>query len=84
MMNAKVRVFALARELGMEARDLVVFARALGLDSVRSQLSTITKEVHDSLVTAVRQGRASGGSLPHPPPTPSLPRIDDHLWRGQG
>ena len=53
----KVRIFALARELGMESKDLVVFCQQHGLD-VKSQLSTIEPEVREQILQLVKKPTA--------------------------
>ena len=62
MNEKRVRVFALARELRMESRDLVHLAQRLGLD-VKSQLSILTKDAQDVLLTAGRQGRTGDPTI---------------------
>jgi translation initiation factor IF-2 len=54
----KVRIFALARELNMESKDLVVLCKQHGID-VKSQLSTIEPEVRDQIVDLVKRGPAT-------------------------
>jgi hypothetical protein len=50
-----VRLFVVARQLGMESKDLVELCRAAGIE-VPSQLSTLTKEQHDTIVDLLRPG----------------------------
>src|SRR6185437_13620247 len=52
MLKEKVRIFALARELGMESKELVALCRQNGID-VMSTLSTIEPEVRDQIVALV-------------------------------
>ena len=72
MQNEKVRIFALARELGMESKDLVALCKQHGID-VKSQLSTIEPEVRDQVMQMV-QKHGSGAAQPvhRPATTPSL------------
>ncbi|MGH7222534.1 MAG: translation initiation factor IF-2 [Gemmataceae bacterium] len=72
MLNEKVRIFALARELGMESKDLVALCRQNGID-VKSQLSTIEPEVRDQIVQLVEQQGSGSASAPHRPSGPLSP-----------
>ncbi len=73
MVKEKVRIFALARELGMESKDLVALCRQNGID-VKSQLSTIEPEVRDQVVQLV-QKKSGSASAPHRS-VPTLPATD--------
>jgi translation initiation factor IF-2 len=68
----KVRIFALARELGMESKDLVVFCQQHGLD-VKSQLSTIEPEVREQILQLVKKPTAPAAPPPPPPPAAVAP-----------
>jgi translation initiation factor IF-2 len=74
LLKEKVRIFALARELGMESKDLVALCRQNGID-VKSQLSTIEPEVRDQVVQLVQK---KGSGTPSGPArsTPTLPQVD--------
>ncbi len=67
MQKEKVRIFALARELGIESKDLLNLCRQNGID-VKNQLSTIEPEVRDQVVQLVQKQ----GSKTAPPPTPRV------------
>jgi len=73
-LKEKVRIFALARELGMESKDLVALCRQNGID-VKSQLSTIEPEVRDQVVQLVQKKGSGSASAPHRP-APTLPPVD--------
>jgi translation initiation factor IF-2 len=49
LVNEKVRIYVLARELSMESKDLVALCRQLGIE-VKSQLSSIEPEERDRIV----------------------------------
>jgi translation initiation factor IF-2 len=71
----KVRIFALARELGMESKDLLNLCRENGID-VKNQLSTIEPEVRDAVVALVkRQGNAATGTAAPSSATPVVPQV---------
>jgi translation initiation factor IF-2 len=56
--HEKVRIFALARELGMESKDLLTICRQLGIDA-KNQLSTIEPEQREQIVQSLqRRGSA--------------------------
>jgi translation initiation factor IF-2 len=84
LIKEKVRIFALARELGMESKDLVALCRQNGID-VKSQLSTIEPEVRDQVVHLVERhtsGPATGAHRPGgasvlPPVDRRIPVLDD-------
>jgi hypothetical protein len=65
-----VHIFALARELGMESKDLVVLCNQHGI-KVMSQLSTIEPAVRDQITDLVKRG--AGRAAPPPPPPPPTP-----------
>jgi translation initiation factor IF-2 len=83
LQTEKVRIFALARELGMESKDLVALCRQHGIE-VKSQLSTIEPEVRDQVVQLVqKKGSASSGPASArststlSPPDRKIPILDD-------
>jgi translation initiation factor IF-2 len=59
----KIRIFALARELDMESKDLLVMCRQHGID-VKNQLSTIEPEVRDQIVQLVKRGATASPAPP--------------------
>lgn len=58
MLREKVRIYVLARELGIESKDLIALCRQLGIE-VLSQLTSIEPEQRDALVTLVSRQRAN-------------------------
>jgi translation initiation factor IF-2 len=73
LLKEKIRIFALARELDMESKDLVALCRQNGID-VKSQLSTIEPEVRDQIVQLVQKKGSSSSSAPQRPT--NLPPVD--------
>jgi translation initiation factor IF-2 len=57
LQTEKIRIFALARELDMESKDLLTLCRQNGID-VKNQLSTLEPEVREQVVQLVRRGSA--------------------------
>lgn len=74
MLKEKVRIFALARELGMESKDLVALCRQNGID-VKSQLSTIEPEVRDQVVQLVEKHKTTSSSVQRST-APVLPPVE--------
>ncbi len=73
MVNEKVRIYVLARELGMESKDLVALCRQLGID-VKSQLSSIEPEERDRIVQSLQ--RKSGSESAPQRSVPNLPVVE--------
>jgi translation initiation factor IF-2 len=73
----KVRVFALARELDMESKDLLTICRKAGID-VKNQLSTLEPDQRDRIVEMIQKGGASSTTTATAPPpaatTPVVPQ----------
>ena len=72
MQKEKVRIFALARELDMESKDLVALCRQHGID-VKNQLSTLEPETRDQIVQIVKRGA----------PVSAPPQSETESWRAQ-
>ena len=62
----KVRIFALARELEMESKDLMALCQENGID-IKNQLSTIEPEVRDQIVQLVKRGKKAAPAAPAAP-----------------
>jgi translation initiation factor IF-2 len=69
LQREKVRIYALARELDMESKDLLELCRQHGID-VRNQLSSLEPEQRDQIEQLVRKG---GGTATAAPPRPAAP-----------
>src|SRR5262245_19285854 len=65
----KVRVYALARELNVESKDLLDLCRQAGLD-VKNQLSSLDPDQRDMVERLVKQGGGTAVAVA-PPPKPS-------------
>jgi translation initiation factor IF-2 len=73
LQKEKVRVYALARELNMESKDLLDLCRQAGMD-LKNQLSSIDPEQKDSIVQLVKRGgSAPATAAPTAAAAPTLP-----------
>jgi translation initiation factor IF-2 len=74
LQKEKVRIFALARELDMESKQLLAFCQSHGID-VKNQLSTVEPEQCDQIKQLVKQ--SGGGTATLAPPRPTvLPPVE--------
>src|SRR6516164_5774668 len=72
LQKEKVRIFALARELDMESKDLLTICRQHGID-VKNQLSTIEPELCDTIKSLVKKGGGTAtAALPKPAALPPV------------
>ena len=55
LQKEKVRIFALARELGMESKALLALCQEHGID-VKNQLSTLEPDQRDAVEQLVKRG----------------------------
>src|SRR5206468_227492 len=70
-----VRIFALARELGMESKALLTLCQQNGID-VKNQLSTLEPELRDVVVDLVRKDKTASPGVPTLAATPgTLPEV---------
>ncbi|HSG73455.1 MAG TPA: translation initiation factor IF-2 N-terminal domain-containing protein, partial [Planctomycetaceae bacterium] len=58
----KVRVFALAKELGIDSKDLIQYCSDVGIQVKSSALASITPEERDRVVAYYEQQSAAGSS----------------------
>ena len=65
-MQEKVRVYALARELNIESKDLLEICKKVGFD-VKNQLSSLEPDQRDVVVEMIKKG---SHKQPAPPPKP--------------
>lgn len=76
MSTTKIRVNQLARELGMESKELVDFLQKEGFDSVKSHSSTLDEEeaelIRKQIYNARKEAQEArrGGPKPAPAPAP--------------
>src|SRR5262245_37205864 len=76
LQREKVRVYALARELNMESKDLLDLCRQAGFD-VKNQLSSLDPEQRDAVEQLVKRGGAAVAvAAPSKPAAPVLPNVD--------
>src|SRR5437588_3930289 len=72
LQKEKVRVYALARELNIESKDLVDLCRQAGID-VKNQLSSLDPDQRDAVELLVRRG--GGVAVAAAPPKAVAPVI---------
>jgi translation initiation factor IF-2 len=62
LQREKVRIYALARELNIESKDLLEMCRQAGYD-VKNQLSSLDPEQRDAVEVMVKKGAQPGGGV---------------------
>ncbi|HUG19599.1 MAG TPA: translation initiation factor IF-2 N-terminal domain-containing protein, partial [Planctomycetaceae bacterium] len=76
----KVRVFALAKELGIDSKDLIQYCSDVGIQVKSSALASITPEERDRVVAYYQQQSAadsgSASKTEEPVPVRREPPID--------
>ena len=77
MQREKVRVYALARELNVESKDLLDLCKQQGFD-VKNQLSSLEPEQRDTIEQLVKRGghKPSSAAPAKPAPPASLPDVN--------
>src|SRR5437868_2026443 len=74
-----VRIYFLARELGVESKDLLDLCRQAGFD-VKNQLSSLDPEQRDEVERLVKRGGGVATAAPPPPPKPTvLPSVSSKV-----
>src|SRR5712692_8351452 len=72
LQREKVRIYALAKELNVESKDLLDLCRQAGFD-VKNQLSSLDPEQRDAVEVMIRKG--GGVAVAAPPPKPTVSTI---------
>jgi translation initiation factor IF-2 len=72
LQREKVRIYALARELNIDSKDLLEMCRQAGYD-VKNQLSSLDPDQRDLVEAMVKRGGSSGGVAVAPPPPLAAP-----------
>src|SRR5262245_31354750 len=72
LQKEKIRIYSLARELGLESAELVNLCRQAGFD-VKNQLSSVDPEQREAIVKLVQQGSAPAAQSGRPHGPPVLP-----------
>lgn len=72
----KIRIFALAKELAIDSKELIQHCNDAGLDVKSSPLASISPAERDVLMEHLKKVSARGGSAV-PPSEPSLPTRED-------
>ena len=62
----KIRIFALAKELGLDSKVLIEYASGAGITLKNSALASISPEQRDVLVSHIQQAQAGSSSQPKP------------------
>lgn len=75
LQREKVRVYALARELNVESKDLLDLCQKSGLD-VKNQLSSLDPEQRDMIEALVKKGGLTASAPPAPKPITPAPLPD--------
>ncbi|MCA8999577.1 MAG: translation initiation factor IF-2 [Planctomycetaceae bacterium] len=71
----KIRIFALAKELGLDSKDLIQHCNDAGLDVKSSPLASITPEEREVLMKHLQSLGAGGGNVD--PPQSKAPSADE-------
>src|SRR4051794_2107106 len=66
--DKKLRVFALAKELNLESKDLLAYCKELGFAGITNQLHGLEPDQFAPLKERVKKGPRPGASAPAPPP----------------
>jgi len=74
LQREKVRIYALAKELNVESKDLLDLCRQAGYD-VKNQLSVLDPEQRDAVELLVRKGGGVAVAAPPKSVIPSIPTI---------
>ncbi|HLN26388.1 MAG TPA: translation initiation factor IF-2 [Gemmataceae bacterium] len=76
-MQEKIRVYALAKELNLDSKDLIDLCKQAGID-VKNQLSSLDPQQRDVVVQLVKHGSGAGGgsgAAPAKSATPVIPQV---------
>jgi translation initiation factor IF-2 len=74
LQREKVRIYALAKELNVESKDLLDLCRQAGFD-VKNQLSSLDPEQRDAVEVMIRKGGGVAVAAPPKPAISSIPTI---------
>src|SRR5438132_8873310 len=72
LQREKVRVYALARELNVESKDLLDLCKQLGFD-VKNQLSSVDPEQRDQLEELIKKGGGTAVAVAAAPSKAAAP-----------
>ncbi|MBX3444207.1 MAG: translation initiation factor IF-2 [Planctomyces sp.] len=72
----KIRIFALAKELGLDSKELIQHCNDAGLNVKSSPLASISPEERDMVLGLMKGRQQPGGSAPEKPPEPLVSRED--------
>src|SRR5258707_2488269 len=71
LQKEKVRIYALARELNIESKDLLDLCRQAGFD-VKNQLSSLDPDQRDQVVLMIKRGGSAVAVASPPKPASSV------------
>src|SRR5439155_9620578 len=74
LQREKVRIYALAKELNVESKDLLDLCRQAGFD-VKNQLSVLDPEQRDAVEVMIRKGGGVAVAAPPKPVVSAIPTI---------
>src|SRR5260370_39711128 len=74
LQREKVRIYALAKELNVESKDLLDLCRQAGFD-VKNQLSVLDPEPRDAVEVMIRKGGGAAVAAPPKPVVSAIPNI---------
>lgn len=68
----KKRIYTIARELGVDIKDVLLYCKELGFEGVKNQLSSLDPEQCDRLKERIKRGSQSPSVAPITAPRPEL------------
>lgn len=79
----KIRIFALAKELGMDSKELIDYAAQAGVEVKNSALASISPEERDLVLAHMKRAKSGGGVATAPAREEVAPRRDGFGDRGK-
>lgn len=79
----KIRIFALAKELGLDSKDLIEIAAQAGVEVKNSALASISPEERDLILAHMKSSSAGSGGTPATRAEPATPRREVIADRGK-
>lgn len=79
----KIRIFALAKELGLDSKELIEYAAQAGVEVKNSALASISPEERDLVLAQIKRAKAGPAAGPAPARDEIAPRRDSFGDRGK-
>ena len=79
----KIRIFALAKDLGLDSKDLIQTCRDAGLDVKASPLASISEDERDMILARLEEKGSSAAQVESEDMDVQTP-IRDETGKGQG